>query len=59
MSLTSHIESLNTKLSQIDQSIHDAYVHHQPTHDLKKQKLHLLDEIEKLSHGDHRKGEAA
>ena len=50
MSLESHIESLNEKINSIESQIHDSYVHHLPTVKLKKEKLHILDEIESLTH---------
>ncbi len=58
MSLESHIESLNQKISNIEDQIHDSYVHHLPTAELKKEKLHLLDEIEQLTHGYHKQNAA-
>jgi hypothetical protein len=48
MSLESHIESLNKKVNSLEGRIREAYVHHLPTSDLKKEKLHILDEIQQL-----------
>lgn len=50
MSLESHIKSLNNKISGLDKKLHEAYVHHMPTGELKKARLHLLDELENLIH---------
>jgi hypothetical protein len=49
MSLASHLDSLNTKVNNIDMKIHEAYVHHQDTASLKKQRLLYLDAIEQLT----------
>lgn len=48
MSLESHIESLNERLYVLDAEIHEAYVHHLPTQDLKRKRLHMLDAIRRL-----------
>lgn len=48
MSLESHIKSLNTKVNNLEADIHEAYVHHLPTAELKKARLLYLDEIQQL-----------
>jgi hypothetical protein len=55
MSLESHIDSLNSKLNNIEGKIHEAYVHHMETAELKKQRLLYLDAIEQLSAFKHQK----
>jgi hypothetical protein len=51
MSLESHIESLNTKVNNLEGRIHEAYVHHLPTVGLKKERLLYLDAIQQLMQG--------
>lgn len=51
MSLESHIESLNTKVNNLEGRIHEAYVHHLPTVSLKKERLLYLDAIQQLMPG--------
>ena len=58
MSLESHIESLNKKVNSLESRIHDSYVHHMPTAELKKERLHLLDEIQSTIYGQHKKDAA-
>ena len=48
MSLESHIESLNEKVYAIEGEIHEAYVHHLPTQELKRRRVHMLDAIRRL-----------
>ena len=48
MSLESHIESLNEKVTHLDGQIHEAYVHHLPTQDMKRKRLYMLDAIRQL-----------
>ena len=48
MTIESHIESLNKKHSKLDAKLHEAYIHHLPTADLKKEKLRIKDELLKL-----------
>lgn len=48
MSLESRIESLSEKVNHLDGQIHEAYVHHLPTQDMKKQRLQFLDAIRQL-----------
>jgi hypothetical protein len=48
MSLESHIESLNERLNVLDAEIHEAYVHHLPTQDLKRKRVHMLDASRRL-----------
>jgi hypothetical protein len=50
MSIETHIKSLRTKHDELDVKIHNAYLHHLPTADLKKQRLFLKDEISSLRH---------
>jgi hypothetical protein len=50
MSIESHVNSLNTKLNNLEVCIHDAYIHHLNVTPLKKEKLQILDEIEHLNH---------
>lgn len=58
MSLESHIESLNEKVTHLDQQIHEAYVHHLPTQDLKRKRVHMLDALKRLLQ-DYNKKQAA
>jgi len=53
MSLESHIDSLNTKVNKLESKIHEAYVHHLETAELKKQRLLYLDAIEQLNSFNH------
>lgn len=46
MSIGTHIESLKLKHQELESKIHDAYIHHQPTAELKKQKLLIKEQIE-------------
>jgi|GEM_PF-7122062 len=55
MSLEAHIDSLNTKVNNIESKIHEAYVHHMETAELKKQRLLYLDAIEQLNAFKHQK----
>jgi hypothetical protein len=48
MSLESHIESLNEKVNDLEGKIHEAYVHHLPTQELKRKRVHLMDAIRQL-----------
>lgn len=59
MSLKTHIESLNKKHEELKEQIHQAYTHHLPVIELKKQKLKIKDEIESLTKSESVKREAA
>jgi len=51
MSITTHIKTLNEKHKQLEEELHNAYIHHLPTTEIsriKKQKLLLKDEIKLL-----------
>ncbi len=48
MTIESHINSLSKKHEQLKEKIHEAYIHHLPTANLKKEKLKIKDEILKL-----------
>jgi hypothetical protein len=45
MSIETHIKSLNNKHNQIKEKLHEAYIHHLPIAELKKEKLRLKDAI--------------
>lgn len=45
MSIESHIEQLTQKHAVIEEKLHQAYIHHLPTANLKKEKLQIKDEI--------------
>lgn len=52
MSIKTRIESLTERHHELEEKLHDAYVHHFPTaeiKELKMKKLLIKDEIEKLS----------
>ncbi len=49
MSFQSHIDRLQAKRRMLEEQIHNAYTHHLPTMDLKKQRLRLEDEIATLT----------
>lgn len=46
MSVLSHIDNLLVKQQHIETEIHNAYVHHLPITDLKKQRLRIKDQIQ-------------
>ncbi|MCE3232302.1 MAG: hypothetical protein K0R98_559 [Rickettsiaceae bacterium] len=48
MSTQAHIISLNTKHKELELKLHEAYIHHLPTAELKKEKLKIKDEISSL-----------
>ena len=51
MSITTHLKTLNEKHKQLDEELHNAYIHHLPTtviSKIKKKKLLLKDEIKSL-----------
>ena len=45
MSISQHLDALNTKHEELERQIHDAYTHHLPVAELKKQKLRVKEEI--------------
>jgi hypothetical protein len=49
MSIETHIKSLNSKHNQIEEKLHEAYIHRLPTAELKKAKLGIKDQIQKLA----------
>lgn len=49
MSVIAHLDTLQKKHDKLEQKIHDAYIHHLPVSELKKKKLQIKDEIDKLS----------
>ena len=46
MSIQSHLDSLYKKHQDLEAKIHQAHTHHQPTNELKVEKLHVKDEIQ-------------
>lgn len=48
MSIKAHINSLRARHQQLEKEIHDAHTHHRSTTQLKKEKLHIKDEIQQL-----------
>lgn len=60
MSTNTRIKSLNKKHNQLEEKLHDAYVHHLPTakiKELKMKKLLIKDQIAALN--DNEEAEAA
>jgi hypothetical protein len=45
MSIKTHLEALNTKHAELEEKLHEAYVHHLPMAGIKKEKLKVKDEI--------------
>lgn len=55
MSIEAHIKFLNEKHDHLEEEIHDAYIHHLPTEELKelkKKKLQIKDQIANLNHSN-------
>ena len=45
MSALAHIDNLKERQEKLEQQIHDAYLHHLPVTELKKQRLRIKDQI--------------
>lgn len=48
MSVSAHIDNLLIKKQRLEEEIHSAYAHHLPMTGLKKQRLWIQDEIQRL-----------
>lgn len=45
MSIKTHLDALNVKHAELENKLHEAYIHHQPIELIKKEKLKVKDEI--------------